>query len=70
MNKDVGAKNFKGMNLCTMCSHWSEKEKWVDRKCPLCGQVLILADNAEHCRQCNTVCSKEDIIDGRCPKCR
>ncbi len=55
---------------CTMCSKSSPKEEWAGDKCPACGQVLILADEAEYCPNCNAMNRKRDIVDGRCPKCR
>jgi len=60
----------KDKQLCTMCSRWSNKSEWVDDKCPTCGQVLILADTAEHCPNCGVLSRKQDIEGGKCPKCR
>jgi len=60
----------KEKQLCTMCSHWSNKDEWVDDKCPRCGQVLILADTSERCPNCGIINRKQDITEGKCPKCQ
>lgn len=65
-----GIEKFDDMQICNMCSKWSPKEKWINDKCPACGQVLILPDEAEQCQGCGFLSKKQNIIDGRCPRCR
>ena len=68
--KDMTKKKLNESQLCTMCSHWSDKKEWLDDKCPLCKQILILADMAGQCPYCGALSRKQDISGGKCPKCR
>ena len=70
MKKGIIKKELNESQLCTMCSNWSNKNEWIDDKCPACKQVLILADTAEKCPNCEALNRKKDITNGRCPKCR
>lgn len=49
---------------CAICSSSNSKSKWIDGKCPSCGQVPL-----EYCPNCGTTIEWTVISDGRCPKC-